>query len=136
MTDYLVNLNSSASYSVGVDYEIPTKSTQNTNLIIDDINGQFNGIGVTFSLNSGGDSYSPLNDQQLIVCKNNLVMEPGEDFTIAGDQLIFSVAPIAGDDVFIIAIAVQIAHTGHDQPKEPALRYGSKGVVRRPVIAG
>ena len=83
MTDYLVNLNSSASYSVGVDYEIPTKSTQNTNLIIDDINGQFNGIGVTFSLNSGGDSYSPLNDQQLIVCKNNLVMEPGEDFTIA-----------------------------------------------------
>ena len=105
MTDYLVNLNSSGSYSVGVDYEIPSKSTQNTNLIIDNINDQFNGIGVTFSLNSGGDPYNPLNDQQLIVCKNNLVMEPGEDFTIAGDQLIFSVPPIAGDDVFIIALA-------------------------------
>jgi hypothetical protein len=105
MTDYLVNLNSPGSYSVGVDYEIPSKSTQNTNLIIDDINGQFNGIGVTFALNSGGNTYSPLNDQQLIVCKNNLVMEPGEDFTISGDQLIFSVAPVVGDDVFIIALA-------------------------------
>jgi hypothetical protein len=41
----------------------------------------------------------------LIVVKNNLVMEPVEDFVISTNNIIFTVAPNPGDDVFIIALA-------------------------------
>lgn len=105
MTDYLVTLNEPGPYRIGVDYEIPTKSIQYGNLILDNINSQFTGTAHTFGLNSGGNSYVPINDQQLIVVKNNLVMEPIEDFTISTNNIIFTSAPAPGDDVFIIALA-------------------------------
>lgn len=105
MTDYLVTVNDRNPYSIGVDYEIPTKSIQYGNLILDEINSGFTGVGQTFALSKGGTPYDPINDQQLIVVKNNLVMEPVEDFTTSGAYIIFTTAPDPGDDVFIIALA-------------------------------
>jgi len=105
MTDYIVTLNEPGPYRIGVDYEIPTKSIQYGNIILDNINAQFTGIAHTFGLNASGSSYVPINDQQLIVVKNNLVMEPIEDYTTSTNNIIFTVAPNAGDDVFIIALA-------------------------------
>jgi hypothetical protein len=105
MTDYLVTLNEPGPYRIGVDYEIPTKSIQYGNIILDNINSQFTGIAQTFALYASGDSYVPINDQQLIVVKNNLVMEPIEDYTTSTNNIIFTVPPNPGDDVFIIALA-------------------------------
>jgi hypothetical protein len=105
MTDYLVTLNEPGPYRIGVDYEIPTKSIQYGNIILDDINSQFTGVAHTFGLSATGTSYVPINDQQLIVVKNNLVMEPIEDYTTSTNNIIFTVAPNPGDDVFIIALA-------------------------------
>lgn len=105
MTDYLVTLNEPGPYRIGVDYEIPTKSIQYGNIILDELNSQFTGIAHTFGLTSTGNSYVPINDQQLIVVKNNLVMEPIEDYTTSTDNIIFTVPPNPGDDVFIVALA-------------------------------
>ena len=105
MAEYLVTLNEPGPYRIGVDYEIPTKSIQYGNIILDNINSQFTGIGKTFTLTDGGNVYTPINAQQLIVVKNNLVMEPGEDFVLSTNNIIFTVPPIAGDDVFIVALA-------------------------------
>jgi hypothetical protein len=105
MTDYIVSLNEPGPYRIGVDYEIPTKSIQYGNVILDELNSQFTGVAHTFGLSSAGNSYVPINDQQLIVVKNNLVMEPIEDYTTSTDNIIFTVAPSPGDDVFIIALA-------------------------------
>jgi hypothetical protein len=105
MTDYLVTLNEPGPYRIGVDYEIPTKSIQYGNIILDNINSQFTGTAHTFGLAATGTSYVPINDQQLIVVKNNLVMEPIEDYTTSTNNIIFTIAPNIGDDVFIIALA-------------------------------
>ena len=105
MADYLVTLNEPGPYRIGVDYEIPTKSIQYGNIILGNINSQFTGVAHTFGLNASGTSYVPINDQQLIVVKNNLVMEPIEDYTTSTNNIIFTVAPSSGDDVFIIALA-------------------------------
>jgi hypothetical protein len=105
MTDYLVTLNEPGPYRIGVDYEIPTKSIQYGNIILDNINSQFTGVAHTFGLTATGTAYIPINDQQLIVVKNNLVMEPIEDYTTSTNNIIFTVAPNPGDDVFIIALA-------------------------------
>ncbi len=105
MAEYLVTLNEPGPYRIGVDYEIPTKSIQYGNIILDNINSQFTGVGQTFGLTVGGDTYVPINSQQLIVVKNNLVMEPDEDFVTSTNNIIFTVAPNPGDDVFIIALA-------------------------------
>jgi len=105
MTDYIVTLNEPGPFRIGVDYEIPTKSIQYGNIILDNINSQFTGIAKTFTLNASGTAYVPTNPQQLIVVKNNLVMEPLEDYVISTNNVIFTVAPNSGDDVFIIALS-------------------------------
>jgi hypothetical protein len=105
MTDYLVTLNEPGPYRIGVDYEIPTKSIQYGNIILDNINSQFTGVAHTFGLYASGDSYVPINEQQLIVCVNNVILEPLQDFIVSNNNIIFTNAPDIGDDVFIIALA-------------------------------
>ena len=100
MPDYLVTLNQPGQYSVGVDYEIPSKSIQYGNIVLDNLTG-FNGIGVTFSLTDQGQSYVPNNNQQLIVSKNNLLLQPT---AIIPFQVIksFSLNITSSDNVFMI----------------------------------
>lgn len=99
-----VTLSAPTKYGVGVDYQIPSKSLQYNNIILDDISGGFNGIGKTFSLYDDGTPYTPINDQQLLVGKNNYFLEPSEDFVVSGSSIIFSEAPLPTDDIFIIAL--------------------------------
>ena len=105
MTDYLVTLNEPGPFRIGVDYEIPTKSIQYGNLILDNINSQFTGVAHTFGLLYLGDTYVPVNEQQLIVSLNNVILEPLQDFVISNNNIIFTNAPDSGDDAFIIALA-------------------------------
>jgi hypothetical protein len=99
-----VTLSPPTKYGVGVNYEIPTKSLQYNNIILDDISSGFNGIGRTFSLRDDGEAYTPINDQQLLVGKNNYFLEPSEDFVVSGSNIIFSDPPLETDDIFIIAL--------------------------------
>lgn len=105
MTDYNVILGQNDQFNIGVSYEIPSKSNQYQNLLIDDIASQFNGSLNTFALEVNSQPYYPVNEQQLIVSVNNVVLEPGVDYTILDDQITFTVSPSSGSDVFIVAMA-------------------------------
>ena len=71
----------------------------------DNINSQFTGVAHTFGLYYSGDTYVPVNEQQLIVSLNNVVLEPLQDFVISNNNIIFTTPPDIGDDLFIIALA-------------------------------
>lgn len=105
MTDYNVSLGQNDQFNIGVSYEIPSKSNQYQNLIIDDIASQFNGTKKIFNLIVNGEPYYPVSAQQLIVSLNDVVLEPGVDYTILDDQIIYTVAPTTGLDSFIVAMA-------------------------------
>ena len=104
MAEYVVSVDQSPEYDVGVNYEIPSKSIQNANLILDHLNSQFDGSKTLFALTHNNNVYAPINDQQIIVVKNNLVLEPIEDYNVSGSNIQFTVAPTSTDDVFIIAL--------------------------------
>ena len=55
-----VALRENPAYNLDVNYQIPTKSTQYTNLILDDISGGFDGTQDTFSLSVDGSPYTPV----------------------------------------------------------------------------
>ena len=104
MADYLVTLNEPGKYNVGVDYEVPSKSIQYGNIIIGKTPAQ-DGTETTFNLNDQGAAYTPNNNQQLIVTKNGLFLDPSNDYNISGDKVVFTTPPAANDDVVIIALA-------------------------------
>ena len=104
MADYLVTLNEPGQYNVGVDYEIPSKSIQYGNIILGKTPVQ-DGAEVTFSINDQGAAYTPNNNQQLIVTKNGLFLDPANDYNISGDKIVFTTAPSPSDDVVVIALA-------------------------------
>lgn len=98
-----VTLGAKTQYELGVNYQIPAKQIQYTNILLTTSPG-FNGIGKTFALYDGANLYAPINDQQILVGKNNLFLEPVEDYQVAGSNIIFTTPPTSGDDVFIIAL--------------------------------
>lgn len=105
MTDYNVILGNNEQFNIGVSYEIPSKSNQYQNEIIEDFSSQFNGTRTTFDLVVNGQPYFPVNEQQLIVSVGNVVLEPAVDYTILDDQIIFTTAPTSGVDFFAVALA-------------------------------
>ena len=104
MADYLVTLNEPGKYNVGVDYEIPSKSIQYGKIIIGKTPVQ-DGAETTFNLNDQGAPYNANNNQQLIVTKNGLFLDPSNDYNISGDKIVFTTPPAVSDDVVIIALA-------------------------------
>jgi len=63
MSDYIITLDNdedisigSPDYNIGVNFEIPSKSVQYTNLILDDISSQFDGARKVFNLTVDGDT--------------------------------------------------------------------------------
>lgn len=102
MADYNVTLSTPSynvvsqdpgDYSIGLNYEAPSKGIQYQNLIIDDISAQFDCIRKTFDLRVAGVLYSALNDQQLIISVNNVILQPGVGYTVSGNQITFAAAP-------------------------------------------
>jgi hypothetical protein len=102
--NYRVRVNSTPNYRLGVNYEIPTKAQQYNNIILDDISGGFTGIAKTFTLYDNGTLYTPASDQQLIVSRNDVVLEPSVDYITSGTSIVFTTAPSPGDDVWINAL--------------------------------
>ncbi len=92
-------------YNIGVNYEIPTKSTQYSNFLLNNFSTSFNGVRQTFPLVVNGEPYFPLNDQQLIVSINDVVLSPGIDYQVSGSNIFFVVPPPGGQQFFGIALA-------------------------------
>jgi hypothetical protein len=92
-------------YNLGVNYEIPSKSTQYSNLLLDNISSSFNGTSQTFPLTVNGEPYFPLNEQQLIISVNDVVLNPGVDYQISGSNIHFTIPPSNGDVFFGVAMA-------------------------------
>lgn len=105
MTDYVVQLNEPGPYRIGVDYEIPTKSIQYGNIILDDISLQFDGVETAFALAKDGTSYVPINDQQLLVMVDGSILQPLKDYIISGSNIIFTTPPTSGQDCTVLALA-------------------------------
>jgi hypothetical protein len=93
------------NYNLGVDYEIPTKSNQYSNLIFDSISGSFNGVNQLFPLTVNGEPYFPINEQQLIISVNDIILNPGVDYQVSGSNIFFTTPPTSGHQFFGIALA-------------------------------
>jgi hypothetical protein len=63
---------------------------------IDDISSGFNGSTLTFSLTSGGTSFTPASAKSLIVNLGGVIQDPTDDYSVSGSQLSFSSPPAAG----------------------------------------
>ena len=105
-SNYQVLSEPQKKYAVGVNYEIPSKYLQYGNEILNVSSWVFNGTNTGFPLiDADGDQYTPINDQQLIVCVNGLVQVPGIDYTVSGTNIIFTAAPSSGDTVYVVGLA-------------------------------
>lgn len=105
-SNYQVLTDPQKKYNVGVNYEIPSKYLQYGNEILNTSSWIFNGTNVGFPLiDPGGDPYTPINDQQLIVTINGLVQVPGIDYTTSGTDLIFTTAPSSSDTVYVVGLS-------------------------------
>ena len=105
-SNYQVLTDPQKKYNVGVNYEIPSKYLQYGNEILNTSSWIFNGTNVGFPLiDPGGDPYTPINDQQLIVTINGLVQVPGIDYTTSGTDIIFTTAPSNGDTVYVVGLS-------------------------------
>jgi hypothetical protein len=116
MSDYLITLDDNTyelsqqqygipQYNVGVNYEIPTKSTQYSNLRLDDISNLFDGTSQTFPLTVNGEPYTPLNEQQLIISIDDVVLNPGVDYQLSGSNIYFINPPGNTAVFFGVALA-------------------------------
>jgi hypothetical protein len=92
-TNFIVTQDVAEDYSVGLNYEAPSKGIQYQNLILDDLTSQFDCARTVFNLAVAGEAYSALNDQQLIISVNNTILQPGVGYTISGDQITFATPP-------------------------------------------
>tara|TARA_Y100001934_G_C12339367_1_gene769360 strand:+ start:1516 stop:2217 length:702 start_codon:yes stop_codon:yes gene_type:complete len=111
MADYIITLDDdqdasigTPDYNIGVNYEIPSKSVQYQNLILDSIASQFDGTKTTFPLTVDGDPYTPVNAQGLIISIDDVVLSPGVDYNVSGGQIIFTNPPAAGAEFFGVAL--------------------------------
>jgi hypothetical protein len=94
-----------AQYQLDVNYQIPSKSTQYSNLLLDSIASQFNGTADTFNITVDGQSYTPLNEEQISISINNVILEPKVDYIVSNDQIVFSTPPTGGSAFFGVAYA-------------------------------
>lgn len=92
-------------YQLDVNYQIPSKSTQYSNLLIDSIASQFDGVQDTFNITVDSESYTPLNEEQIAISINNVILEPRVDYVVSNDQIVFNTPPSGGAEFFGIAYA-------------------------------
>lgn len=105
MSDYRVTVGGKKSYNIGVSYEIPSKSIQYTNEIIEDFSSSFNGTLTAFNIVVRGQSYTPLNEQQLLISINDELLKPNVDYLVSGNQIFFTDPPAAGAKFSGVAMA-------------------------------
>lgn len=64
--------------------------------IIDDISSSFDGSTTTFALTSSGVVFHPITARSIIVVLGGIIQEPEVDYTVEGQNLTFTTAPVAG----------------------------------------
>lgn len=101
---YDVIVDHTDEYILNVGYEIPGKSVQFSNLLLDNITSLFNGVTQLFPLTVDGEPYFPANDQQLIISINDIVLSPGVDYTVSGSNIFFITPPPLGSKFFGVAL--------------------------------
>ena len=104
-SSYRVGKQLPQQYQLDVNYQIPSKSTQYSNLLIDSIASQFDGVQDTFNITVDGESYTPLNEEQIAISINNVILEPRVDYVVSNDQIVFNTPPAGGAVFFGIAYA-------------------------------
>ena len=105
-TNFDVTQNVANDYSIGLNYEAPSKGVQYQNLILDSLTSLFDGSRTVFPLTVRGDAYEALNDQQLIISMDNVILEPGVGYTVSGDQITFATPPASSSVPFFgVALA-------------------------------
>ena len=77
-------------------------------LKLDDIESQFNGTLVAFSLTAGGSPHYPGSSYSLHVSLGGVVQEPEAAYVINQDEIQFASAPSAGTDCFIVALGLPL----------------------------
>ena len=100
-----VSLAGNDPYRISVDYEVPTKSIQYGNIILDSIASQFDGVATSFALKKDNNAYTPGNAQQLIVILGNDAQKPDQDYVVSGTNIVFKKAPAAYTTLSIVALA-------------------------------
>jgi hypothetical protein len=60
----------------------------------------FNGVTTTFNIYVGGVSFNPPTAYAMLVSLNNIVLNPGVDFSISGSTISFTSAPVANTPFF------------------------------------
>lgn len=104
-SSYRVGKQLPQQYQLDVNYQIPSKSTQYSNLLIDSLASQFDGVQDTFNITVDGESYTPLNEEQIAISINNVILEPRVDYVVSNDQIVFNTPPAGGAVFFGIAYA-------------------------------
>jgi hypothetical protein len=130
-SNYNILSNPQRKYNVGVNYEIPSKYLQYGNEILDDISINFDGTTNIFNLSLNSVFYTPVNDQQLIVSINGLIQSPGVDYTVSGNQIVFTTPPVNTDKIYIVGLSttadlVRTINFVHDSGSHD-MTPGSKG---------
>jgi hypothetical protein len=105
MTNYDVRLTSQDRFTVDLNYEVPFKQIQYSNIILDDISAQFDGNVTNFTLYANGEEYFPVNEQQLVVSLNGVLLTPVVDYQISGNIITFLSPPTAGQSYSAVALA-------------------------------
>ncbi len=62
----------------------------------DDVSGSFDGVEVTFNLAIGGSNYAPAPSYNIMVFLGGIAQMPGSSYSIIGNQITFTEAPLAG----------------------------------------
>lgn len=104
-SSYRVGKQLPQQYGIDVNYQIPSKSVQYSNLLIDSIASQFDGAQDTFNITINGEAYTPLNEEQISISINNVILEPRVDYVVSNDQIVFSTPPAGGAAFFGVAFA-------------------------------
>lgn len=73
-----------------------------TQKMLDSLESQFNGTLTTFDLRYGGVPTYPTLSESLIVSLGGVLQEPGEAYYVSSDKIVFSEAPNAGTECWIL----------------------------------
>lgn len=73
-----------------------------TQKMLDSLESQFNGTLTTFNLRYGGVPTYPTLSESLIVSLGGVLQEPGEAYYVSSDRIVFSEAPPAGAECWIL----------------------------------
>jgi len=70
--------------------------------ILDSLESQFDGIETTFDLRYGTNPIYPTLSSSLIVSLGGVLQEPNESYYVSSDSIVFSEAPLAGTECWIL----------------------------------